>query len=35
MPNGALRHIGEFEVAIHLHTDVNVNLKLVIVAGEE
>ena len=35
MPNGALRHTGEFDVAIHLHTDVNANLKLVIVAGEE
>ena len=35
MPNGALRHTGEFDVAIHLHTDVNATLKLVIVAGEE
>lgn len=35
MPNGALRHTGEFDVDVHLHTDVNTTLKLVIVAGEE
>lgn len=35
MPNGALRHTGEYDVTLHLHTDVNTTLKLVIVAGEE
>ncbi len=32
MPEGSLRHTGEFEVAIHLHTDVVASLKLAIVA---
>lgn len=35
LPNGALRNTGEFEVEIHLHTDVNATLKLTIVAQEE
>lgn len=32
LPNGALRVIGEFEIDIHLHTDVNAVLKLVVTA---
>ncbi|MEO1963415.1 MAG: 50S ribosomal protein L9 [Cycloclasticus sp.] len=32
MPEGSLRQTGEFEVAIHLHTDVVASLKLAIVA---
>jgi large subunit ribosomal protein L9 len=35
LPNGALRNTGEFEVEIHLHSDVNATLKLTIVADEE
>ncbi|KWX31125.1 50S ribosomal protein L9 [Pseudomonas aeruginosa] len=32
LPNGALRNTGEFDVAVHLHTDVETTLKLIIVA---
>ena len=35
LPNGALRHTGDFEVEIHLHADVNATLKLTVVALEE
>jgi large subunit ribosomal protein L9 len=34
MPEGALREAGEFEIDIHLHSDVNATIKLIIV-GEE
>jgi large subunit ribosomal protein L9 len=34
MGDGPLRHIGEFEVQIHLHADVNTTVKVVIVADE-
>lgn len=34
LSNGALRSIGEFEVPVHLHTDVNAIVKVVVV-GEE
>jgi large subunit ribosomal protein L9 len=32
LPMGAFRHIGEHDVELHLHTDVNVVIKLVIEA---
>lgn len=32
LPDGALREIGEFEVAIHLHSDVNGTIKVLVVA---
>ncbi len=35
LPNGALRTIGEFDVDIHLHSDVETTLKLVITAQAE
>ena len=35
LPNGALRNTGEFEIDIHLHTDVNAVLKLTVVAQED
>ena len=35
LPNGALRNTGDFEVEIHLHSDVNATLKLTIVAQED
>jgi len=35
LPNGALRNTGEFEIEIHLHSDVNVTLKLEVVAQAE
>ena len=34
LPEGPIRTVGEHEVVIHLHTDVNVDFK-VIVVGEE
>jgi len=35
LPDGALRNTGEFEIAIHLHADVNAALKLTVVAQED
>ena len=35
LPNGALRSIGEFDVDVHLHTDVNAVLKVVVAAQAE
>ncbi|MDD5392256.1 MAG: 50S ribosomal protein L9 [Thiothrix sp.] len=32
MPDGALRHLGEFEVGLHLHTEVNATVKVVVEA---
>lgn len=32
MPNGALRHVGEFEIGLHLHTEVNATIKVVVEA---
>ncbi|HEY6984637.1 MAG TPA: 50S ribosomal protein L9 [Rhodanobacteraceae bacterium] len=34
MPDGPIRHIGEFEVQIHLHADVHTVAKVVVVAEE-
>ena len=34
MPNGPIRQVGEHAVQLHLHTDINVDLPVVIV-GEE
>ncbi len=34
MPNGPLRTVGEHIVTVHLHTDVNIDLPLTIVAEE-
>jgi len=33
MPNGTIRHLGEFEVDVHLHTDVEATVKLTVVAA--
>jgi len=35
LPNGALRNTGEFEIEIHLHSDVNATLKLEVIAQAE
>lgn len=35
LPNGAIRATGEFDIAIHLHTDVNATLKLIVTAQAE
>ncbi|MBE0506929.1 MAG: 50S ribosomal protein L9 [Marinospirillum sp.] len=32
LPNGPLRHIGEFEIQVHLHTEVEAVLRVAIVA---
>ena len=34
MPDGPIREVGEHEIVVHLHTDVNVDLKIVVI-GEE
>ncbi len=33
LPEGALRNIGEYDVAVHLHSDVDAAIKVVVVAG--
>ena len=33
LPEGALRYIGEYEISIHLHNEVDSTVKLVIVAA--
>jgi large subunit ribosomal protein L9 len=35
MPNGPLREIGEHQVDLHLHPDVNASIKVAVVAEEE
>jgi len=32
MPQGAFRHIGEYQVELHLHTDVNTEITLIVEA---
>lgn len=32
MPLGTIRETGEFDIAIHLHTDVDTNVKVVVIA---
>lgn len=32
MPNGPIRHVGEYEVDVHLHTDVNCKLHINVIA---
>lgn len=32
LPEGPLRHVGEFDIELHLHAEVNVTVKVVIVA---
>lgn len=34
MSEGPLRHIGEFEVQVHLHADVNTTVKVVVAAED-
>ena len=33
LPEGPLRNVGEFEIALQLHSDVEASVKLVVVAG--
>ena len=32
MPNGTIRHLGEFDVDVHLHSDVEAIVKVIVVA---
>ncbi len=34
MPEGPIRHIGEFEVQVHLHADVHMTVKVVVTPEE-
>ncbi|SET64525.1 50S ribosomal protein L9 [Thalassotalea agarivorans] len=34
LPNGTIREVGEFDIAIHLHTDVDTNIKVNVVAED-
>ncbi|TXH93126.1 MAG: 50S ribosomal protein L9 [Pseudomonas sp.] len=33
LPNGTIRQVGEFDINVHLHTDVEATVKLVVVAA--
>ncbi|BAU76873.1 50S ribosomal protein L9 [Metapseudomonas furukawaii] len=33
LPNGTIRQVGEYDVALHLHTEVEAAVKLIVVAG--
>lgn len=33
LPEGPLRNVGEYDIAVHLHTDVEASVKLVVVNG--
>ena len=33
MPNGTLREVGEFDIELHLHSDVFANITLKVVAA--
>jgi large subunit ribosomal protein L9 len=35
LPNGPIRSVGEHQVSVHLHTDVEVTLTVIIVAEEQ
>ena len=35
LPEGALRSTGEYEITIHLHSDVNADVKVIVVPEEE
>lgn len=35
MPEGALRHTGEFDIDVHLHIDVDTSVKVVVIGEEE
>lgn len=32
MPDGAIRHVGEFEIGLHLHTEVDATIKVIVEA---
>ncbi len=35
LPNGAIREVGEFDVAIQVHSDITASIKLVVTAQED
>jgi large subunit ribosomal protein L9 len=35
MPEGALRHTGEFDIDVHLHIDVDTSVKVIVIGEEE
>jgi large subunit ribosomal protein L9 len=35
LPNGPIRTVGEHQVAVHLHTDVEITLTVIVVAEEQ
>lgn len=32
LPQGSMREVGEYDVAVHLHTDIDVSIKVIVVA---
>jgi ribosomal protein L9 len=34
MPNGPIRMVGEHAISLHLHTDIDVELQLTVIAEE-
>ncbi|SVE45601.1 uncharacterized protein METZ01_LOCUS498455, partial [marine metagenome] len=34
MPDGPIRELGDFEIGLHLHADVNVDIKVKVVPEE-
>jgi large subunit ribosomal protein L9 len=34
MPDGPIHELGEFEVGVHLHSEINATIKLRVVAAE-
>jgi len=34
MPNGPIHELGEFEIGVHLHSDVNATVTVRVVSGE-
>ena len=35
LPNGSIRQLGEYEVAVHLHSDVEAQVKVVVVSDQQ
>lgn len=33
LPNGTIRNVGEYSIDLHLHSDVDATIKLIVVAG--
>jgi large subunit ribosomal protein L9 len=35
LPNGPIRSVGEYNIGVHLHADVNASIRVIVVAEEE